>query len=116
MHYAVFLCRYLRSVIIKISLCFRGYNSDMDGGSSRGRGGPMRGRGRGRGGPGRHGDARFNAGNTITDYINSVEGKKGQGPSTSRGRGGNGRMGRGSGDRGRGGKGGGGSGMDKDRK
>ncbi|XP_069669055.1 fragile X messenger ribonucleoprotein 1 homolog isoform X7 [Periplaneta americana] len=40
----------------------RGYNSDMDGGSSRGRGGPMRGRGRGRGGPGRHGDARFNAG------------------------------------------------------
>ncbi|XP_063243776.1 fragile X messenger ribonucleoprotein 1 homolog isoform X6 [Bacillus rossius redtenbacheri] len=40
----------------------RGYNSDMDGGSSRGRGGPMRGRGRGRGGPGRHGDSRFNSG------------------------------------------------------
>ncbi|XP_023713644.1 synaptic functional regulator FMR1 isoform X3 [Cryptotermes secundus] len=61
----------------------RGYNSDMDGGSSRGRGGPMRGRGRGRGGPGRHGDARFNAGNTITDYINSVEGSRHQTPDTA---------------------------------
>ncbi|GFG30889.1 hypothetical protein Cfor_07453 [Coptotermes formosanus] len=60
----------------------RGYNSDMDGGSSRGRGGPMRGRGRGRGGPGRHGDARFNAGNTITDYINSIEGSRHQTPDT----------------------------------
>ncbi|XP_049785210.1 LOW QUALITY PROTEIN: synaptic functional regulator FMR1 [Schistocerca cancellata] len=42
----------------------RGYNSDMDGGSSRGRGGPARGRGRGRGGGGgaRHNDARFNSG------------------------------------------------------
>ncbi|KAL0274732.1 UNVERIFIED_CONTAM: hypothetical protein PYX00_002789 [Menopon gallinae] len=44
----------------------RGYNSDMDSSSSRGRGGPMRGRGpnRGRGGPGgRHsGEPRFNSG------------------------------------------------------
>ncbi|KAK7865683.1 hypothetical protein R5R35_014502 [Gryllus longicercus] len=40
----------------------RGYNSDMDGGSNRGRGGPMRGRGRGRGSAGRHSESRFNAG------------------------------------------------------
>lgn len=110
-------CTLLGFVLNEVCFHFRGYNSDMDGGSSRGRGGPMRGRGRGRGGPGRHGDTRFNAGNAIPDYINSVEGKKGQGPSTSRGRGSNGRVGRGSGDRGRGSKGGGGGGgMDKDRK
>lgn len=91
-------------------MLFRGYNSDMDGGSIRGRGGPTRGRGRGRGGGSRHNDSRFNSGNTINDYINNVDGKKGPGPSSSRGRGG-----RGSGERGRGSKGGGGN-VDKERK
>ncbi|GLH13602.1 Synaptic functional regulator FMR1 [Gryllus bimaculatus] len=88
----------------------RGYNSDMDGGSNRGRGGPMRGRGRGRGSAGRHSESRFNAGNTITDYINSIDGKKGPGQSTSRGRGG-----RGGGERGRGSKGAGGGATEKER-
>nr|CAD7425963.1 unnamed protein product [Timema monikensis] len=56
----------------------RGYNSDMDGGNSRGRGGPMRGRGRGRGGPNRHGDSRFNAGSrhqtpdTVDDRVRDL--------------------------------------------
>lgn len=37
----------------------RGYNSEIEVGSGRGRGGPPRGRGgRGRGGPGRH-DSRY---------------------------------------------------------
>ncbi|EEB16847.1 conserved hypothetical protein [Pediculus humanus corporis] len=89
----------------------RGYNSDMDSGSGRGRGGQMRGRGpsRGRGGPGgRHsGESRFNSGNpsNVPDYFNNVDNKKG--PQSGRGRGGsnNGRTGRGSGR----GKGGGGS-------
>ncbi|XP_046671968.1 synaptic functional regulator FMR1 isoform X3 [Homalodisca vitripennis] len=41
----------------------RGYNSDMEMGGGRGRGGMMRGRGRGgRGGGGRHNDSRFNSG------------------------------------------------------
>nr|CAD7406851.1 unnamed protein product [Timema poppensis] len=80
---------------------YRGYNSDMDGGNSRGRGGPMRGRGRGRGGPNRHGDSRFNAGNDLSsDYVsNNTDIKKGLAPSSSRGHG-NGRPGRGGSDRG----------------
>nr|CAD7256712.1 unnamed protein product [Timema shepardi] len=79
----------------------RGYNSDMDGGNSRGRGGPMRGRGRGRGGPNRHGDSRFNAGNDLSsDYVsNNTDIKKGLAPSSSRGHD-NGRPGRGGSDRG----------------
>lgn len=88
-------------------LFFRGYNSDMDSSSGRGRGGPLRGRGpsRGRGGPGgRHsGEPRFNSGNppNIPDYFNNIDKK---GPPSGRGRGGtsNGRKGRGSG-RGKGG-------------
>lgn len=50
--------------------CCRGYNSDMEMGGGRGRGGMMRGRGRGgRGGGGRHNDSRFNSGNTSPDSL-----------------------------------------------
>nr|CAD7401132.1 unnamed protein product [Timema cristinae] len=96
----------------------RGYNSDMDGGNSRGRGGPMRGRGRGRGGPNRHGDSRFNAGNDLSsDYVfNNTDIKKGLAPSSNRGHG-NGRPGRGGSDRGgRNTRGVGGGFTDKERK
>lgn len=65
----------------------RGYSSDMDGGS-RGRGGSMRGRGgRGRGGPGRQNDSRYNAGSTISDYVNNVDKRKQMGGSNGGGRG-----------------------------
>ncbi|KAF2898010.1 hypothetical protein ILUMI_08164 [Ignelater luminosus] len=58
----------------------RGYSSDLDGGSRGGRGGSMRGRGgRGRGGPGRNNDSRYNAGSTISDFINNVDKRKGLG-------------------------------------
>lgn len=73
----------------------RGYSSDMDGGS-RGRGGSMRGRGgRGRGGPGRQNDSRYNAGSTISDYVNNVDKRKHMGNGRGRGPTSNGRMPRG---------------------
>ncbi|KAI4457722.1 fragile x mental retardation syndrome-related protein [Holotrichia oblita] len=73
----------------------RGYSSDMDGGS-RGRGGSMRGRGgRGRGGPGRQNDSRYNAGNTISDYVNNVDKRKQMGNGRGRGPTSNGRTPRG---------------------
>lgn len=65
----------------------RGYNSDMDGGSSRsGRGGSMRGRGgRGRG---RGGSDRYNSGSsTISDYVNNMD-KRNRPINNGRGRGG----------------------------
>lgn len=74
----------------------RGYNSDMDGGSRGGRGGSMRGRGgRGRGGPGRNNDTRYNAGSTISDFINNMDKRKGLGNDRGRGPTSNGRPPRG---------------------
>lgn len=61
----------------------RGYNSDMDSGN-RGRGGSMRGRGRGRGGPSRQNDSRYNKGNSISDFVNSIDKRKPIGSSRGR--------------------------------